>query len=198
MANPTGSQNLLENSSYAWTDGDVYQIAQTDQQEGAATGASFSGLGVDNQPHQVLLNKAKLLRVNQVVDEANITTLLNFKSLFSSPLAANGYLKIGVNDVSRGQVQAIIQWGSVLYNQTIANDVYGVIVNWPIVFPNAFLFAVGVDLQDPSSTAKGLQTDWVLRFILGAVDHGGWELDNTSGNGQAVSVYGWNFLTIGY
>jgi hypothetical protein len=61
MANPTGSAYLQANSSYTWTDGDIYEIVQTDQQEGAATGASFGGIGVDNQPHQVLLNKVQWL-----------------------------------------------------------------------------------------------------------------------------------------
>lgn len=61
MSNPSGSVYLQANNSYAWAYGDVYEIPQTDTTEGAATGASFSGLGVDNQPHQVLLNKAQWL-----------------------------------------------------------------------------------------------------------------------------------------
>ena len=92
MANPTGTQNLTENPAYVYTDGDVYQIPQTDTVEGAATGASFSGLGVDNQPHQVLLNKTKVLRVNQLADEVNISTLLAFKALFNGTLGVRGQL----------------------------------------------------------------------------------------------------------
>jgi hypothetical protein len=79
MANPTGTQNLTENPAYVYTDGDVYQIPQTDTVEGAATGASFSGLGADNQPHQVLLNKTKVLRVNQLADEVEYQHAAGFQ-----------------------------------------------------------------------------------------------------------------------
>jgi len=61
MSNPTGTTYLQANPSYVWTNGDVYQIPQTDTVEGAATGASFSGIGVENQPHIVLLNKIQWL-----------------------------------------------------------------------------------------------------------------------------------------
>lgn len=61
MANPTGTSNLQANQAYVWMNGDVYLIPQTDEVEGAATGASFSGIGVENQPHQVLLNKIQWL-----------------------------------------------------------------------------------------------------------------------------------------
>ncbi len=66
MANPTGTVYLTAAPGYVWTDGDVYQIPQTDQVEGAATGASFGGLGVDNQPHQLLLNKIELIHNHQL------------------------------------------------------------------------------------------------------------------------------------
>ena len=68
MANPTGTTYLQANAGYTWMEGDIYEIPQTDQLEGAATGASFSGLGVVNQPHQVLLNKAEYLynRLNSI------------------------------------------------------------------------------------------------------------------------------------
>lgn len=61
MSNPTGTKYLQANSGYVWADGDVYEIPQTDDVEGAASGASFSGLGVENQPHQKLLNKIQWL-----------------------------------------------------------------------------------------------------------------------------------------
>ena len=96
MSNPTGSTYLQANNTYTWADGDIYEIPQTDQLEGAATGASFSGLGVDNQPHQVLLNKIQLTHKNQITDEANISTLLTFKSLFTSLVGVSGYFKVGV------------------------------------------------------------------------------------------------------
>src|SRR5580704_16683567 len=101
MANPTGTIYLQANNSYVWTDGDVYQIPQTDQSEGAANGASFAGLGVDNQPHQALLNKAQLLHRNQLADEANISALQTILTL-SSEVALNGWMKLSSNDVNLG------------------------------------------------------------------------------------------------
>src|SRR5216683_2742353 len=139
MANPTGTQNLTENPAYVYTDGDVYQIPQTDTVEGAATGASFSGLGVDNQPHQVLLNKTKVLRVNQLADEGNISTLLAFKALFSGTLGANqagSIFKIPFLDSAHGLIQLILQTGQYVYNGTGADA--SAFVNWPFSFPNAF------------------------------------------------------------
>jgi len=41
---------------------EIYQIQQTDAVEGAATGASFGGIGVSNQPHQQLANRTALLK----------------------------------------------------------------------------------------------------------------------------------------
>ena len=108
VANPTGTTYLQANTSYVWTDGDVYEIPQTDEVEGAATGASFSGLGVDNQPHQVLLNKIQYLHSHQVQDEANIAALESLAVLITSDVGANGWLKLGANDTNLGQIQIVI------------------------------------------------------------------------------------------
>src|SRR6266849_7050209 len=137
--NPTGTTNLTENPAYVYTDGDVYQIPQTDTVEGAATGASFSGLGVDNQPHQVLLNKTKVLRVNQLADKVNISTLLAFKALFSGTLGANegnSIFKIPFLDSAHGLIQLIIQAGQYIYNVGGVDNY--TFVSWPTPFPNAF------------------------------------------------------------
>ncbi len=112
MPNPTGTVYLQANNSYVWTDGDVYQIPQTDQSEGAATGASFAGLGVDNQPHQALLNKAQLLHKNQLADEANISALQTILTL-TSAVGLNGWMKLSSNDVNLGQIYPILQWGTI-------------------------------------------------------------------------------------
>ena len=139
MANPTGSIYLTANSGYVWTDGDIYQIPQADQQEGAAVGASFSGLGVDNQPHQILLNKIQLTHKNQVIDEANITLLQTFANLFTSSVGLNGYMKLGMQDAAKGQIAVIMQWGSIsligLNGSALKNAVFS--FNFPISFPNA-------------------------------------------------------------
>src|SRR6185437_14215852 len=108
MANPTGTTYLQANSGYTWADGDIYQIPQTDQSEGAATGASFNGIGVDNQPHAVLLNKIQYTHVHQLTDETNIATLQTFAALFVSALGPSGWLKIGLQDMSKGQIDGII------------------------------------------------------------------------------------------
>ncbi len=139
MANPTGTIYLQANSGFVWTDGDIYQIPQADQQEGAAVGASFSGLGVDNQPHQILLNKIQLTHKNQVIDEANITLLQTFANLFTSSVGLNGYMKLGMQDAAKGQIAVIMQWGSIsligLNGSALKNAVFS--FNFPISFPNA-------------------------------------------------------------
>ena len=75
MANPTGSSFLVPNTGYIWQDSDTYLILQTDQVEGSATGASFSGLGVENQPHQILLNKVSYLLRNPPWRNVNVHTI---------------------------------------------------------------------------------------------------------------------------
>jgi hypothetical protein len=141
MANPTGSVYLQANNSYVWTDGDIYEIPQTDEIEGAASNASFSGLGVDNQPHQVLLNKIQYLHSHQVTDEANIAALQSQAALITSNVGANGWLKLGTNDTNLGTIQIIIQWGSISlipYGGPAGQPLpIPLSFNFPIAFPNA-------------------------------------------------------------
>jgi hypothetical protein len=51
--------SLTDNASY--TPNEVYRISQADVVEGAAAGATFSGIGIDNQPHQQLANRTAWL-----------------------------------------------------------------------------------------------------------------------------------------
>jgi hypothetical protein len=148
MGNPTGTTYLQANTSYTWADGDVYQIEQTDQQEGAATGASFLGLGVDNQPHQFLLNKIQYTHAKQLVDEQNIAILQAFAALFTSSMGVNGWIKFGATDVNLGLIQPIVMWGriSLLGLPSGATDLTGLnntlfTFNWPLAggFPHACL-----------------------------------------------------------
>src|SRR5260370_18789737 len=114
-------------------------MPKTDRGEGGGRGESGSGLGVDNQPHQVLLNKTKVLRVNQLADEGNISTLLAFKALFSGTLGANeagSIFKIPFLDSAHGLIQLIIQTGQSVYTGTDADA--PAFLNWPFSFPNAF------------------------------------------------------------
>jgi hypothetical protein len=131
---------LQANNGYAWTDGDVCQIPQTDTVEGAATGASFSGLGVENQPHQVLLNKIQLTHTKQLLDETAIATLQNFVGAFTSALGPSGWLKLGVQDVSKGFQQAIVQWG------VVALSTVPTTYSFPIAFPNACFIVIAQPL----------------------------------------------------
>ena len=107
--NPTGTIYLQANLNYVWTENDVYEIAQTDEIEGASMGASFGGLGVDNQPHQALLNKVNLVHAKQIADEALIATLVNQQ--FIASLGPTGYLELPSVDEVLGDISIILQWG---------------------------------------------------------------------------------------
>jgi hypothetical protein len=139
MANPTGTVYLTASNSYAWTNGNVYEIPQTDTVEGAATGASFNGLGVDNQPHQVLLNKVQFLYNRMVgVDEPNISYALAFLGGFASDAGGTGWASFEVTDSSRGNMQLIIQWGEILFGVRLAAGLYGP-YSFARTFPNMCL-----------------------------------------------------------
>jgi hypothetical protein len=122
-----------------FTSNEVYQIQATDAVEGAAIGASFSGTGISNQPHQQLANRTAFLKQRQDVDIANISTLLGFMSDFQGSMQPNGYVEIPFNDIARGSIVALVQWGTYsLMGQTPAalkNATWT--VTWPIAFPNA-------------------------------------------------------------
>ncbi|MGH7915066.1 MAG: gp53-like domain-containing protein [Candidatus Binataceae bacterium] len=122
-----------------FTANEIYEIQQTDPVEGAGAGASFSGIGVSNEPHQQLANRTALLYGRQNTNIANISALQSFVAGFIGSLKTAGYLKIPLTDVSRGPAIAIIQWGYyALAQQSIPNDTQFT-VSWPIPFPNAIL-----------------------------------------------------------
>src|SRR6202040_1630686 len=98
---------LIDTPSF--TANEVYEIQATDAVEGAASGASFGGLGLSNQPHQQLANRTALLKQRQDVNIGNIGVLQAFMAGFTGSLQANGYIQIPVADVSRGPITAIIQ-----------------------------------------------------------------------------------------
>jgi hypothetical protein len=122
-----------------FTANEIYAIQQTDPVEGAGAGASFSGIGVSNEPHQQLANRTAFLHGRQNTNIANIGALQSFVAGFTGSLKTAGYLKIPLTDVSRGSAIAIIQWGYyALAQQSIPNDTQFT-VSWPIPFPNAIL-----------------------------------------------------------
>ncbi len=122
-----------------FTANEIYEIKATDSVEGAASGASFGGLGLSNQPHQQLANRTAYLYGRQNTNIANLGILQAFKAGFTGSLQPSGYLTIPITDISRGAVAALIQWGYFpLSDQKVANDEQFT-VNWPIIFPNAIL-----------------------------------------------------------
>ncbi|MGD1026267.1 gp53-like domain-containing protein [Candidatus Binatus soli] len=121
-----------------FTSNEVYQIQATDPVEGAASGASFSGTGISNQPHQQLANRTAFLKQRQDVNISNIGVLQAFQVLFTGKMAPNGYIKIPVNDINKGLIQYIIQWG---WNSGTGKDSDWT-VTWPIAFPNKCVWAL--------------------------------------------------------
>jgi len=123
-----------------FTSNEVYQIQATDPVEGAASGASFSGTGISNQPHQQLANRTAFLKQRQDVNISNIGVLQLFQGLFTGLMAQNGYLKIPVADINKGLVQYIIQWGAMFPGGGLDNDT-SYTVTWPAAFPNACVWS---------------------------------------------------------
>ena len=119
-----------------FTSNEVYQIQATDPVEGAASGASFSGTGISNQPHQQLANRTAFLKQRQDVNISNIAAMQAFQALFTGLMAQNGYLKIPIADINKGLIQYIIQWGLVNWGTPQTQGLYGP-YSFPIAFPNA-------------------------------------------------------------
>jgi hypothetical protein len=102
--------NLIDAAS--WTDNEVYKIAETDLVEGSHPGGSFSGLGVDNQPHQQLANRTSFLKSAFDAMEASFILHHEYNSLGPFTLMpVNGYLKLPVQDTGVDTTLAL-QWGS--------------------------------------------------------------------------------------
>ncbi len=128
---------LTDNPEF--TANEVYEIQATDPVEGAATGASFGGIGVDNEPHQQLANRTAFLKQRQDSNISNIAALQAFQALFKSALGPSGWIKLGATDSSLGPVDLIVQWGVIpLLGKTPA-DLENALwqVAFPIPFPNA-------------------------------------------------------------
>lgn len=126
---------LIDNPSFA--SNEVYQIAASDNVEGDATGASFGGIGIDNQPHQQLANRTSFLKGRRDTNIGNISSLLAFMGKFVGSIQPNGYLKVPIVDVARGSIVAIVQWG--VFNAATGSG--SVTIVWPIPFPAAALWA---------------------------------------------------------
>jgi hypothetical protein len=82
-----------------FTADEVYQIEGTDPVQGAASGAQFGGLGIDNQPHQQLANRTAFLMVNK----ANLAGSTSQPFSVSNLTAATGvFSNVEVTDTASG------------------------------------------------------------------------------------------------
>src|ERR1700687_4784155 len=117
-----------------FTSNEVYQIQATDPVEGAASGASFSGTGISNQPHQQLANRTAFLKQRQDVNIGNIGVLQAFMGAFAGSIAGNGYLTI---PVAEGNAESGARFPGGGLDQGTSSS-----VTWPAAFPNACLWAL--------------------------------------------------------
>ncbi len=177
-----------------FTSNEVYQIQATDPVEGAATGASFSGTGISNQPHQQLANRTAFLKQRQDVNIANIGALQAFQALFTGLMGQNGYVKVGVNDINKGLIQYIVQWG--FSNQQARGDEI-LTITWPLAFPNACLWAMADVAYYAGATPDvgiGVQTDLNGNPLINTT-YGNFYSNTFNQNGN---VPGFTWIAIGF
>jgi Putative tail fiber protein gp53-like, C-terminal len=146
---------LTDNPSF--TANEIYEIASTDEVEGAADGASFDGIGISNQPHQQLANRTALLKGRQDTNIANIGALQAFQALFKGSMGANGYAKIPFVDASRGLITAIVQWGGYFPSGGLTEDGKWQ-VTWPIAFPNGCVWGIAALANSKAHNDCGVLT----------------------------------------
>jgi hypothetical protein len=190
---------LIDSAEFAANE--IYQIQQTDRVEGAAAGASFSGIGISNQPHQQLANRTAFLKQRQDTNIANIGVLQNFIAGFIGAIQTNGYVKIPVNDVNRGVAALVIQWGFYPLNQSSISKDTQFTVTWPIRFPNAILI--------PPFAANNYYRTGGANLVVSPVSYtvaaGRFELDvpgsAVDGSGGAIGpeiTNGFSWLALGF
>jgi hypothetical protein len=127
--------------SPGFTANEVYEIQATDAVEGAASGASFGGIGLSNQPHQQLANRTAFLKQRQDTNLGNIAALQSFTALFKGLMAGRGYAQIPFMDTNRGLITATVQWGALFPTGGLGKDqTYA--ITFPIQFPNACVWAL--------------------------------------------------------
>lgn len=186
---------LTDNPSF--TANEIYKIQETDPCEGAGEGASFGGIGVNNQPHQQLANRTAKNRADIITNTAAIAVLNTFKELFASLLAPNGYLKIGAQDANLGQIDIIIQWGFYAPPGGINGDT-DCAVAWPMAFPTACLWAMAGATYKQNTTPDlgvGVETNPSTGALLVSKTGGTFFVNrfNVGGN-----IAGFTWLAIGY
>jgi hypothetical protein len=178
-----------------FTSNEVYQIQATDPVEGAASGASFSGTGISNQPHQQLANRTAFLKQRQDVNIGNIGVLQAFMGAFAGSIAGNGYLTIPVADVNRGSIVAMVEWGALFPGGGLDQDA-SYSVTWPAAFPNACLWALATLANSKAKFNTGKLIVDVVSFTRTA---GVFQSDFIGGAGPAQAPNdGFYWMAIGF
>ena len=178
-----------------FTSNEVYEIQATDPVEGAASGASFSGTGISNQPHQQLANRTAFLKLRQDVNVSNIGVLQAFMTGFAGAIGRNGYIAIPVADVNRGSSVAIVQWGSIFPGGGLAQNT-SYTVTWPVAFPNACVWSMAA----LSNSRAAVNTGKVIIDIVSfTTTTGRFQADSIEDEGDAeVPNDGFYWMAIGF
>jgi len=177
---------------------EVYEIQQADAVEGAASGASFGGIGISNQPHQQLANRTALLKQRQDVNITSIGVLHTFMAGFIGSLQSNGYIQIPITDVSRGPITTIIQWGYYPLPQVSIPQDTQYPVTWPIRFPNAILtppLSANVYFQTGGRNTVASPVSWNAVGGIFVLDVPNGTIGSFSGNEK---TNGFSWLAIGF
>jgi hypothetical protein len=192
-----------------FTANEIYEMMSTDPVEGAAIGASFGGLGLDNEPHQQLANRTALLNNHRITDEGNISTLQAFVAQFVGSMGPNGYIEIPVADIGKGQIQYVVEWGFYSLEGLPASAIHnvGFSVAFPLAFPHAAELATSTwasnDFTPPGPFQNGM-----MSLETGALSTSGMTVftdwDNAASiimagaGGSPVGLTGFYWVAIGY
>jgi len=203
---------------------ELYRIDETDPVEGAWSGASFGGAGVENQPHIQLANRTAFLKGRQDANIAAIAPLQAWAAEFTSDLeaiappvgvgapalpgvASGGWFKVPIVDTSMGALVAIVQFGWYSFGGTQdfggqASDPKDTAytIAWPIAFPNAILappIAVNVYVATGGSNLEIAARTWSASGATFEVDTQK-ELTIAMGGLAPEQSAGFGFLAIGF
>ncbi len=192
-----------------FTANEIYEIMSADPVEGAAIGASFSGLGIDNEPHQQLANRTAFLNNHRLTDETNIGVLQAFVAQFTGLMGQSGYMKIPVTDVNKGQIQYVVQWGFYSLEGQTASAIQNTpwTVSFPIAFPHFCEWGLSNyaanDFVNPGAFKSGMMNVEVGNLTTGAMTvFTDWDNSATiqvaGAGGSPVGLTGFYWIAIGY
>jgi hypothetical protein len=186
-ASETKMATLIDSPEF--TGNEIYEIQATDPVQGAASGASFGGIGVSNQPHQQLANRTAFLKNRQDTNVASIAALQAFMAAFAGSLQPSGYVKIPIADVSRGSVVAAAQWGFYsLIGQTasaLKNAAFS--ISFPVAFTNLCLWA-GAAWGTDSFTGAGAFVGGTVALETGGFSKAGFNAFSDYDNAANINV----------